>query len=177
MWCAVRKLKPTKENRWLSPVPKPSPRCSRNIPPLYQSFEALKTAVPLALKESCTYFSPPATLVVRLWPWRSFSSVVELFIECVLVESPCCYFICLFVWFFVFPLCCGGRCIWAWRAFRCVPFRCTSLLFLRFVAFFFFFTHCSVISWPTSLGGCWISNVSKCCSVVPVLVVPPNVSV
>lgn len=61
-------------------------------------------------RELYIYFSPPTTFVVWLWPWRSFSCVVELFIiECVLVDHlvvvitsfvclPFFVFFCLAVW-------------------------------------------------------------------------------
>lgn len=173
MWCAVPKLKLRKGNQWLSPVPKPSSRMLSEYSSCVPKFWSLENCRSVCVERELYIFLPahnPCCTVVAM----TFVFLCGGIIYWMCPRwSPCYYFICFFAClFFVFPLCCGGRCIWAWCAFRYVPFRCTPFLLLCFVVVFF--KCCSVIYWPTSLGGCWISSVSKCCSVVPMRPVLPN---
>lgn len=175
MWCAVPELKLRKENQWLFVT------CAQTLPSMlseYSSsvpkFWSLENCRSACVERELYIFLParnPCCMVVAMTFVFLCGGIIYWMCPRWITLLLLHLFVCLI---FVFPLCCGGRCIWAWRAFRCVPFRCTSLLFLCFVVVFF--KCCSVISWPTSLGGCWISSVSKCCSVVPLRLVPPSVS-
>lgn len=142
MWCAAPKPKLRKGTRWLSPPMLEPWRSPLDALAIFLLFTKVLKPWKLPLRalthrELYICFSPPTTCVVRLWPWRLFSRVVELFIECVLVDHLVIIitsFVCLL--FFVFALLCVGVGVFeAWCAFGCITFWMHFFPFLRFVVF------------------------------------------